>query len=79
MPAFASGKESAPEPLGPRRRGERERGGLSSGEVGPTDAGVDENAFDEDERGLVAPSGAPSRLWRILDRHPKIVDALRQA
>lgn len=39
---------------------------------------VGENAFDKYERGLVEPSGPTSQLLRLLDRHPELVDELRQ-
>jgi HTH-type transcriptional regulator / antitoxin MqsA len=39
---------------------------------------VGENAFDKYERGLVEPSGPTGQLIRILDRHPEIVDELRE-
>ncbi len=38
---------------------------------------VGENAFDKYERGLVEPSGPTTLLIKILDRHPEIVDELR--
>lgn len=39
---------------------------------------VGENAFDKYERGLVEPSGPTSQLLRLLDRHPELVEELRQ-
>lgn len=39
---------------------------------------VGESAFDKYERGLVEPSGPTSQLLRLLDRHPKLVEELRQ-
>ena len=38
---------------------------------------VGESAFDKYERGLVEPSGPTSQLLRLLDRHPELVDELR--
>lgn len=38
---------------------------------------VGEAAFDKYERGLVEPSGPTSQLLRLLDRHPELVDELR--
>lgn len=40
---------------------------------------VGENAFDKYERGLVEPSGPTIQLMKLLDRHPDLVDDLRQA
>ena len=37
-----------------------------------------ESAFDKYERGLVEPSGPTSQLLRLLDRHPELVEELRQ-
>jgi len=39
---------------------------------------VGESAFDKYERGLVEPSGPTSQLLRLLDRHPELVEELRQ-
>jgi HTH-type transcriptional regulator/antitoxin MqsA len=39
---------------------------------------VGENAFDKYERGLVEPSGPTIQLMTLLDRHPDLVDDLRQ-
>ena len=39
---------------------------------------VGEKAFDKYERGLTVPSGPTCQLLKILDRHPEIVDELRQ-
>ncbi len=39
---------------------------------------VGENAFDKYERGLVEPSGPTTQLLRLLDRHPELVEELRQ-
>jgi HTH-type transcriptional regulator / antitoxin MqsA len=39
---------------------------------------VGEKAFDKYERGLVEPSGPTSQLLRLLDRHPELVEELRQ-
>lgn len=39
---------------------------------------VGENAFDKYERGLVEPSGPTSQLLRLLDRHPELIEELRQ-
>ena len=49
---------------------QREAGGLLK---------VGESAFDKYERGLVEPSGPTSQLLRLLDRHPELIDELRQA
>lgn len=48
---------------------QREAGGLLK---------VGENAFDKYERGLMEPSGPTSQLLRLLDRHPEMVEELRQ-
>jgi len=48
---------------------QREAGGLLK---------VGENAFDKYERGLVEPSGPTSQLLRLLDRHPELIEELRQ-
>ncbi|WP_245339557.1 type II toxin-antitoxin system MqsA family antitoxin [Rhizobium sp. CIAT894] len=40
---------------------------------------VGENASDKSERGLVEPSGPTSQLIRLLDRHPELVNELRQS
>lgn len=40
---------------------------------------VGENAFDKYERGLVEPSGPTIQLITLLDRHPDLVEDLRQA
>lgn len=39
---------------------------------------VGENAFDKYERGLIEPSGPTIQLIKVLDRHPEIVEELRQ-
>ncbi|MBX4893805.1 MULTISPECIES: type II toxin-antitoxin system MqsA family antitoxin [Rhizobium] len=39
---------------------------------------VGESAFDKYERGLVEPSGPTSQLLRLLDRHPELIEELRQ-
>jgi HTH-type transcriptional regulator / antitoxin MqsA len=39
---------------------------------------VGENAFDKYERGLVEPSGPTIQLITLLDRHPDLVDELRE-
>jgi HTH-type transcriptional regulator / antitoxin MqsA len=39
---------------------------------------VGENAFDKYERGLVEPSGPTIQLMNLLDKHPKLVEELRQ-
>lgn len=39
---------------------------------------VGESAFDKYERGLVVPSGPTSQLLRLLDRHPELIEELRQ-
>ena len=39
---------------------------------------VGEKAFDKYERGLTVPSGPTCQLLKILDRHPEIVEELRQ-
>lgn len=52
------------------RLSQREAGGLLK---------VGENAFDKYERGLVEPSGPTSQLLRLLDRHPELVNELRQS
>ena len=49
---------------------QREAGGLLK---------VGENAFDKYERGLVEPSGPTSQLLRLLDRHPELINELRQS
>lgn len=49
---------------------QREAGGLLK---------VGEAAFDKYERGLVEPSGPTSQLLRLLDRHPELVDELRDS
>ncbi|WP_267427144.1 type II toxin-antitoxin system MqsA family antitoxin [Methylobacterium sp. GC_Met_2] len=51
------------------RLSQREAGGLLK---------VGESAFDKYERGLVEPSGPTSQLLRLLDRHPELVEELRQ-
>lgn len=38
---------------------------------------VGENAFDKYERGLVEPSGPTIQLMMLLNRHPELVDELR--
>ena len=38
---------------------------------------VGENAFDKYERGLIEPSGPTIQLFKMLDRHPELVDELR--
>ncbi|MBY5355120.1 type II toxin-antitoxin system MqsA family antitoxin [Rhizobium leguminosarum] len=48
---------------------QREAGGLLK---------VGENAFDKYERGLMEPSGPTSQLLRLLDRHPEMIEELRQ-
>lgn len=48
---------------------QREAGGLLK---------VGENAFDKYERGLIEPSGPTSQLLRLLDRHPELVNDLRE-
>lgn len=48
---------------------QREAGGLLK---------VGENAFDKYQGGLVEPSGPTSQLLRLLDRHPELIDELRQ-
>jgi len=40
---------------------------------------VGENAFDKYERGLVEPSGPTIQLIALLDRHPDLVEDLRQS
>ena len=39
---------------------------------------VGESALDKYERGLVEPSGPTSQLLRLLDRHPELIEELRQ-
>jgi HTH-type transcriptional regulator / antitoxin MqsA len=39
---------------------------------------VGENAFDKYERGLVEPSGPTIQLMTLLERHPELLDELRQ-
>lgn len=51
------------------RLSQREAGGLLK---------VGDSAFDKYERGLVEPSGPTSQLLRLLDRHPELVEELRQ-
>jgi HTH-type transcriptional regulator / antitoxin MqsA len=48
---------------------QREAGGLLK---------VGENAFDKYERGLIEPSGPTSQLLRLLDRHPELIEDLRE-
>ncbi|WP_276120797.1 type II toxin-antitoxin system MqsA family antitoxin [Pararhizobium qamdonense] len=38
---------------------------------------VGESAFDKYERGLIEPSGPTIQLFRMLDRHPELVEDLR--
>jgi HTH-type transcriptional regulator/antitoxin MqsA len=40
---------------------------------------VGENAFDKYESGLVEPSGPTIQLMTLLDRHPELVDELRES
>jgi len=67
--------EGIPSPTTIRRV--RQKLNLSQREAGGI-LKVGENAFDKYERGLVEPSGPTSQLLRLLDRHPELVDELRQ-
>ncbi len=49
---------------------QREAGGLLR---------VGENAFDKYERGLIEPSGPTSQLLQLLDKHPELIEDLRQS
>ncbi|CAN7644925.1 type II toxin-antitoxin system MqsA family antitoxin [Agrobacterium genomosp. 3] len=67
--------EGIPSPTTIRRV--RQKLNLSQREAGGI-LKVGENAFDKYERGLVEPSGPTSQLLRLLDRHPELVEELRQ-
>lgn len=67
--------EGIPSPTTIRRV--RQKLNLSQREAGGI-LKVGENAFDKYERGLVEPSGPASQLLRLLDRHPELVEELRQ-
>ncbi len=67
--------EGIPSPATIRRL--RQKLKLSQREAGSV-LKVGENAFDKYERGLVEPSGPTSQLLRLLDRHPELVEELRQ-
>jgi HTH-type transcriptional regulator/antitoxin MqsA len=67
--------EGIPSPTTIRRV--RQKLNLSQREAGGI-LKVGENAFDKYERGLVEPSGPTSQLLRLLDRHPELIDELRQ-
>jgi HTH-type transcriptional regulator / antitoxin MqsA len=67
--------EGIPSPATIRRV--RQKLNLSQREAGGV-LKVGESAFDKYERGLVEPSGPTSQLLRLLDRHPELVEELRQ-
>lgn len=67
--------EGIPSPTTIRRV--RQKLNLSQREAGGI-LKVGENAFDKYERGLVEPSGPTSQLLRLLDRHPELIEELRQ-
>lgn len=67
--------EGIPSPTTIRRV--RQKLNLSQREAGGI-LKVGENAFDKYERGLVVPSGPTSQLLRLLDRHPELIEELRQ-
>ena len=67
--------EGIPSPTTIRRV--RQKLNLSQREAGGI-LKVGESAFDKYERGLVEPSGPTSQLLRLLDRHPELVEELRQ-